>query len=299
MNAQLPPTSIRPSQLSSPALPWHRRRARVVATGLGLLSAVALAACGTTSPKAAPATAGNGSPPTIPSGSKGPTLIVYAAEGYDSAMTKAFQKATGIVTKLDDDSTGPLLAKVQAEINNPQWGLLWVDGDDAFAELDNEHYLVKDYLPYNPSTDLNATGQSVVPPDHSYIPTGVTTMPAVVGPVGQVQSSVLAAARVHGATWARAWRSTMLPLLSGGILWAWLYGFGGTVFELPISQLLYPPGHQTLSVSINNLLSTYYFGTGTATMVVAVGATLLVIGAILGLFRLVTPAGWRQRGGLQ
>lgn len=126
-----------------------------------------------------------------------------------------------------------------------------------------------------------------------------TTARLLVGPVGQVQSNVLAAARVHGASWARAWRSTMLPLLSAGILWAWLYGFAGVVFELPISQLLYPPGHQTLSVAINNLLSTYYFGTGTATIVVAVLATLLVIGAILAAFRLATPAGWRQRGALQ
>lgn len=44
-------------------------------------------------------------------------------------MTKAFTKATGIPVSLDDDSTGPLLAKVAAERNNPQWGLLWVDGE--------------------------------------------------------------------------------------------------------------------------------------------------------------------------
>lgn len=121
-----------------------------------------------------------------------------------------------------------------------------------------------------------------------------TTARLLVGPMAQVQSNVLAAARVHGASWARSWRSTMFPLLSAGILWAWLYGFGSVVFELPISQLLYPPGHQTLSVAINNLLSTYYFGTGTATMVVSVLGTLLVIGVVLAVFRLVTPAGWRQ-----
>lgn len=126
-----------------------------------------------------------------------------------------------------------------------------------------------------------------------------TTARLLVGPVGQVQSNVLAAARVHGASWARAWRSTMLPLLAAGLLWAWVYGFANTVFELPISQLLFPPGHETLSVAINNLLSTYYFGTGTATMVIAVSATLVVIGTVLAVFRLVTPAGWRQHGALQ
>lgn len=153
-----------------------------MATGFGLLSAVALAACGTTTPSATATTAksSGSTATTAKAASSGPPLIVYAAEGYDMAETTAFQKATGIKTELKDDSTGPLLAEVQAEKDNPQWGVLWVDGDDAFAELDDESYLVKNFLPYDPSTDLNSVGQSVVPKDHSYIPTGVTVMAAVV-----------------------------------------------------------------------------------------------------------------------
>ena len=46
----------------------------------------------------------------------------------DSAMTKAFTKATGIPVKLDDNSTGPLLTQIEASRNNPNWGLLWVVG---------------------------------------------------------------------------------------------------------------------------------------------------------------------------
>src|SRR5579863_861958 len=60
--------------------------------------------------------------------SSGPTLVVYSAQGYDSAETTAFEKATGIHVSLDDDSTGPLLIKVEAEKNNPKWGLLWSTG---------------------------------------------------------------------------------------------------------------------------------------------------------------------------
>jgi len=47
------------------------------------------------------------------------TLVVYSAQGYDSAMTKAFTKATGIPVKLDDNSTGPLLTQIEASKNNP------------------------------------------------------------------------------------------------------------------------------------------------------------------------------------
>jgi iron(III) transport system substrate-binding protein len=103
-------------------------------------------------------------------------LVVYSAQGYDSVVTKAFTTATGIPVKLDDDSTGPLLTKVAAEKNNPQWGLLWVDGDTAFAALDKQGQL----LTYAPPVPLNAVGQSLVPADHSYVPVSTTVMAAVI-----------------------------------------------------------------------------------------------------------------------
>jgi len=103
-------------------------------------------------------------------------LVVYSAQGYDSVVTKAFTTATGIPVKLDDDSTGPLLTKVAAEKNNPQWGLLWVDGDTAFAALDKQGQL----LSYAPPVPLNTVGQSLVPADHSYVPVSTTVMAAVI-----------------------------------------------------------------------------------------------------------------------
>lgn len=104
-------------------------------------------------------------------------LVVYSAQGYDSAMTKAFQAATGIPVQLVDDSTGPLLVKVQAEKNNPKWDVLWVDGDEAFASLDQQGYLVKGY---EPSVAFNSLGSSLIPADRSYVPTGVTMAGTVV-----------------------------------------------------------------------------------------------------------------------
>ncbi len=103
-------------------------------------------------------------------------LTLYAAEGYDAAMAKAFTKATGVPVNLDDDSTGPLLTKVAAEKNNPQWGLLWVDGDTAFAALDKQGML----QPYTPHAQFTAAGQALVPSDHSYVPTGTTVMAALI-----------------------------------------------------------------------------------------------------------------------
>ncbi len=123
-----------------------------------------LAACGSGSAASSTSNVSSASTPKVP-------LVVYSAQGYDSAMTTAFQKATGIPTTLVDDSTGPLLTRVQAEASNPKWGVLWVDGDEAFAALDQQNYLLKNW---EPSVNWTSAARSVLPKDGSYIPTGLT-----------------------------------------------------------------------------------------------------------------------------
>ncbi len=103
-------------------------------------------------------------------------LVLYAAEGYDAVAPKAFTAKTGIPVKVVDDSTGPLLTKIQAEKNNPQWSMLWVDGDTAFASLDQQGLLA----PYAAQGSFNAVGKALIPSDHSYTPTGTTVMSALI-----------------------------------------------------------------------------------------------------------------------
>lgn len=143
------------------------RRAALALATAALVAGLATG-CGSSAKDTASSTAASTGP--VP-------LVVYSAQGYDQAMTTAFQKATGIPTKLVDDSTGPLLAKVQAERGNPQWGVLWVDGDEAFASMDQAGMLVKGF---EPDVQLNAAGQAVVPADKSYVPTGLTVTAALV-----------------------------------------------------------------------------------------------------------------------
>jgi iron(III) transport system substrate-binding protein len=144
------------------------RRWRTTVAGVAIAAAATLiAACGS----------GASGTTTTGSSTGGPTpLVVYSSQGYDSPVTKAFTKATGIPVELDDDSTGPLLTKVAAERNNPQWGLLWVDGDTAFATLDKQGQL----LTYAPPTTLTTAGQALVPTDHSYVPISTTVVPALI-----------------------------------------------------------------------------------------------------------------------
>jgi len=144
--------------------------------------AVSASSGGASSSAAGPVgSAASASSPVAAAGSaaqSGPVvpLVVYSAQGYDSPVAKAFTAATGIPVKLVDDSTGPLLTKIAAEKSNPQWGLLWVDGDTAFAALDAQGQL----LPYTPSAPLNAVGQALVPKNHSYVPVSTTVVPALI-----------------------------------------------------------------------------------------------------------------------
>jgi iron(III) transport system substrate-binding protein len=161
----------------------RRTRVRLLAgvTGAVALSALAVAGCSSSSSSstaAAAATSSSSAPAASAAASGSPVpLVVYSAQGYDSAMAKAFTKATGIPVQLDDNSTGPLLTQIEASKNNPKWGLLWVDGSTAFAGLDTQGLLLKGY---EPSVTWNSLGTASVPADKSYTPTGVTLMAALV-----------------------------------------------------------------------------------------------------------------------
>ena len=116
------------------------------------------------------------------------------------------------------------------------------------------------------------------------------------GPLTQMQSTLADAARVHGASAWRTWRTTTFPLLSRAIVWAWLLTFTKTISELAVAQILYQPGHEPVSVAIETYLGTIFATIGSAATVLTLVEMLAVIVVVLGLFRLVTPRGWRRIG---
>ncbi len=116
----------------------------------------------------------------------------------------------------------------------------------------------------------------------------------LLGPFAQIQESLLSAARVHGASSSKAWRRGVLPLLARPIVWAALLAFSSVFLELPISELLAPPGVVPVSVAILRVLGKADIGLGTALSVMAVLFTLIVVGVVLGVFRVLAPTGWRK-----
>ena len=123
-----------------------------------------------------------------------------------------------------------------------------------------------------------------------------TNARVLVGSVSQVQASLHDAARVHGASPVRAWLRGVAPLISRPLLYAWLLTFTAVFLELPISQLLYAPSQPPVSVAIEDNLSNYHFGVGTAQAVFAVLLALVIVLCVLGAYRLLAPRGWRRLG---
>ena len=131
-------------------------------------------------------------------------LVVYAAIGYDTAMGEAFQKATGIPTKVVDGSTGPLLAKVAAEKQNPQWGIIWVDGAEGMRALANEKLLKS----YAPKVDWNKIGAELQPKDGAYTATAVSIAGAIVVNTKKLPNK---------ADWPTSWDDLLKPAFKGKV----------------------------------------------------------------------------------
>jgi iron(III) transport system permease protein len=108
----------------------------------------------------------------------------------------------------------------------------------------------------------------------------------VTGSLAQIPASLLTAARVAGATLAGVLRWVLIPVLGDTWLRVWLLLFSGVMFELPVSELLYPPGEPTLAVAIVHQFHSQQFGVGAALTVTATVGVGCLVAAAAALFRL-------------
>jgi len=135
----------------------------------------------------------------------GGSLVLYAAEGYDVAAGKAYTKASGTNVLVTDDHTGTIIAKVEAERNNPQWDVVWFDGDAAMQNFADQGLLYK----WTPTNVKNYTslGKRLIPPARSFYPTG-TTVAAVI---------VYNTRKLNAAQAPRDWSDLLQPRFKGAL----------------------------------------------------------------------------------
>lgn len=116
----------------------------------------------------------------------------------------------------------------------------------------------------------------------------------LLGPVGQQHRNLNEAAAVHGLSGPRRWLRVRLPLLATPLMFAFLLSASHMVFELPASELLYPPGSPPLAVALIAYLHGFNFATEAALQLSAIA---LVGGAVLVArlaFNRLLPRGWQR-----
>jgi len=96
-------------------------------------------------------------------------LTVYLND-FDEMIEPLFEEKTGYDIELVTGNGAEIQSRMEAEKGNPNWDVVWMDGQSAFARWDSEDLLL-DWEPENVG-NLNELGQSLLPESNTYIPTG-------------------------------------------------------------------------------------------------------------------------------
>ena len=113
----------------------------------------------------------------------------------------------------------------------------------------------------------------------------------LVGGMSKVPQELLTASQVEGARLSRRLRTVLLPLLHSSMVSAVLSAFGGSIFNLAITTILYPPNYSTLPVYISDSYNDLNFGYAAAATIVG-GAFII---AIMLLLQFILNLGKRKR----
>ncbi|MGC9239262.1 MAG: ABC transporter permease [Acidithiobacillus sp.] len=108
-------------------------------------------------------------------------------------------------------------------------------------------------------------------------------------PMAQLDRSLGDAARIHGlSAWVR-WLDIDAALLSRPLVRGWLLAFGTVMFELPVSELLYPAGKTPLGVAVLALNNGEHYAAAARLALGGLASVALVTVAVLVLLRLALP----------
>ncbi|MCD7836305.1 MAG: iron ABC transporter permease [Lachnospiraceae bacterium] len=102
----------------------------------------------------------------------------------------------------------------------------------------------------------------------------------LVGGMAKIPKSLLMAAQMQGAGYITRICTVLLPLIHNSMVSAVLAAFGGSVFNLAITTILYPPNYSTLPVYISDAYNDLEFGYAAAATIVG-GAFIISIMLIL------------------
>lgn len=104
-------------------------------------------------------------------------LVVYLND-FDEMIEPLFEEQTGYDIELVSGNGAEIQSRIEAEKGNPNWDVVWMDGQSAFARWDREGLLL-DWEPENVA-NFNELGQSLLPESNTYFPTGAHASSVIV-----------------------------------------------------------------------------------------------------------------------
>ncbi len=99
----------------------------------------------------------------------------------------------------------------------------------------------------------------------------------LVAGMAKVPQDLLVAAQVQGADMGTRLRAVLMPLMHTTNVSALLAAFGGSVFNIAITTILYPPNYSTLPVFINDAYNDLQFGYSAAATMLGGGIVVLIM----------------------
>ena len=114
----------------------------------------------------------------------------------------------------------------------------------------------------------------------------------LVAGMAKIPESLMTAAEMQGAGFITKIRTVMLPLLHNSAVSAVLSAFGGSIFNLAITTILYPPNWETLPVWISDSYNDLKFGQAAAATIIS-GICIITI---MFLLERLLNMGSRKKG---
>lgn len=98
-------------------------------------------------------------------------LVVYLND-FDGVIVDMFKEATGYDVEVVAGNGAEIMSRIEAEKDNPQWDVVWIDSMYDVYSLSQEGALLTDWEPAN-AANLTEFSKSLIPDNKCMYPTGI------------------------------------------------------------------------------------------------------------------------------
>ncbi|MFJ8065904.1 extracellular solute-binding protein [Psychrobacillus sp. NPDC096426] len=113
-------------------------------------------------------------------------LVVYLND-FDELIEPLFEEKTGYDIELVVGNGAEVQSRIEAEKSNPNWDVVWLDGQGSFARWENDGILLEN-VSLESEGNLNDFGKSLVPASKAYYPTGAHAAGVIVYNTNEVKA---------------------------------------------------------------------------------------------------------------